>query len=124
MHHQRYLDKSNKFFQDNQSAIRMDMNEWKSCTGNSHNIDTRYFFIKYRVEKEEISILYCTKNLTLSDYFTNPLHGALLNKFRDIIMRRHTSKRKKFIYKQGACKKTYTTERDSLGVWRATEINK
>ena len=32
--------------QDNQSAIRMERNEWNSCTGKSRHIDIRYFFVK------------------------------------------------------------------------------
>ena len=52
MHHQRYLNKPNKFFQDNQSNMRMEVNGRKYCTGNSRYIDIRNFFIKDCVDKE------------------------------------------------------------------------
>ena len=44
MRHQGYLDNSNRFFQDNQIATRMEVNGRNSCTGNSRNIDIRYFY--------------------------------------------------------------------------------
>ena len=43
MHHQGYLNKSNKFFQDNQSAMMMEVTGRNSRTENLRNIDTRYF---------------------------------------------------------------------------------
>ena len=60
-------------FQDNQISMRMKVNGINSCTGNLRNIDFRYFFIKYRAEKDEISIVYCPAHLILDDYFTKSL---------------------------------------------------
>ena len=51
-------DIKKKFFQDNQSAINMGGNGKKSCTGNSRQINIRYFFAKDRVERNNMSILY------------------------------------------------------------------
>ena len=64
------------------------MNRSKSYTGKSHYIDIRYFFIRYRVENEELSIVYCPTYLVSADYFINPLQVSLLHKFRYIIMGR------------------------------------
>ena len=44
MHHQGYLNKSNKFFQDNKSAMKMEVNRRNSCIEKSQNIDIRYFY--------------------------------------------------------------------------------
>ena len=87
MHHQRYLNNSNKFFQDNQSTMRMEMNSRNSCTGNSRNIGIRCF-IKYWLDNEELSIVYCPMHIMLADYLINPLQGELFHKFRVIIMGR------------------------------------
>ena len=38
------------------------------------------------MDKEELNIVYCPTNLMLADYFTKPLQGELLHKFKDIIM--------------------------------------
>ena len=83
MHHQRYLNKSNKFFQDNQSAIIMEMNGRNYCTGNPRHTNIRYFSIKYRLEKGDISIIYFLTNLILADYFIKLLQVALFHKFQD-----------------------------------------
>ena len=105
MHHQRYLNKSNKFFQDNQSATKIEVNGRNYFTGNLRHIDTRYFFINDKVEKVELSIVYCPTHLILYDYFIKTLYGALFHNFRDTIMERFclfTLKRNLFIYKKGA----------------------
>ena len=87
MHHQVYLNKSNKFFQDNQSTMRMEINSRNSCTGNSRHIGIRCF-IKYWLDNEELSIVYCPMHIMLADYLINPLQGELFHNFRDIIMGR------------------------------------
>ena len=73
MHHQEYLDKSNKFLQENQSARRMEVNGRNYCTGNSQHIDTMDLFIRYWVDKKELSLVYCPTHLMLYYYFTKPL---------------------------------------------------
>ena len=83
---QGYYVASNVIYQDNQSAIRMERNGRNSCTGNSRHIHIRYFFVKDRVDKGEMSIGYCPTAQILADFFTKPLQGALFHKFRDVIM--------------------------------------
>ncbi len=50
----------------------------------------RYFFVKDRVDKGEITVEYCPTHAMLADYFTKPLQGALFRKFRDVIMGNRT----------------------------------
>ena len=57
-----------------------------SCTGNSRHVHIRYFFVKDRVDKGEVKVEYCPTLQMLSDFFTEPLQGALYNKFRNVIM--------------------------------------
>ena len=38
------------------------------------------------MDKEELSIVYCSTHFMLYEFFTKPLQVALLHKFRDIIM--------------------------------------
>ena len=83
---QGYEIKENIIYQDNQSAIRLEKNGRNSCTGNSRHIDIRYFFIKDRVDKKELRIVYCPTEHMLADYFTKPLNGSLFKLFRGIIM--------------------------------------
>ena len=73
-------------FQDNKSAIKMDKNGKKLCTGKSRHIDIRYFFVKERFEIKKMSITYCSTEHMLSDFFNKPLQGALFAKFCDVLM--------------------------------------
>ena len=83
---QGYDIRQNILFQDNQSAIKMEKNGKKSCTGHSRHIDIRYFFTKGRVESNKMSIAYCSTEHMLADLFTKALQGALFAKFSDVIM--------------------------------------
>ena len=73
-------------YQDNQSAMRMEKNGRNSCTGNSRHIHIKYFFVKDRVDNNELKIQHCPTAEMLADFFTKPLQGALFKKFRDVIM--------------------------------------
>ena len=46
----------------------------------------RYFFIKDRVDKGEVTVEYCPTHHMIADYFTKPLQGRVFQKFRNIIM--------------------------------------
>ena len=74
------------FAQDNQSAIRLEKNGLRSAGKQSWHIDIRFFFIKDRVEQENIEIFYCPTEQMLADFYTKPLQGALFRKFRDVLL--------------------------------------
>ena len=86
MHEQGYTVESSKLFQDNQSTILMLKNGRNSCTGNSRHINIRYFFVKDRIENEEVKVEYCPSEDMLADFFTKALQGKLFLKFRSVIM--------------------------------------
>ena len=65
----------------------MKINRRKYCTVKSQNIKIRYFFIKDRLKKGEIIIIYFSAHLMLANYFTKILQGSLFHKFKDIIMK-------------------------------------
>jgi hypothetical protein len=83
---QGYEIKNNVVYQDNQSAMKMEINGRTSCTGNSRHIDIRYFFTKDRIDKGEMTIEYCPTHRMLADFFTKPLQGKLFRMYRDVIM--------------------------------------
>ena len=83
---QGYYLEVNTLWQDNQSAIKMEKNGRNSCTGNSRHINIRYFIVKDRVDKGELSIDYCPTEAMLADLFTKPLQGQRFHMFRDVIM--------------------------------------
>ena len=83
---QGYELRENVLHQDNQSAMKMAKNGRNFCTGNSQHVNIRYFFVKDRVDKKEITIEYCPTQVMLADYFTKPLQGTLFHKMRRVIM--------------------------------------
>ena len=83
---QGYDIKQKILFKDNQSAINMEKNGKKSCTGNSRHIYIRYFFSQENIESKKMSIAYCSTVHILADFFTKSLQGALFAKFCDVII--------------------------------------
>ena len=71
-------------FQDNKGAMRMEINVRNSCTGNIRHINIRYIFIKDRVDKGDLSIMYCPTHFMLEDGFFKLLKWSLFHDFRDI----------------------------------------
>ena len=87
---QGYTVERNVIHQDNQSSIRLESNGRRSCGQKSRHIDIRYFFLKDKIEKGEISIAYCPTEEMIADFFTKPLQGSLFQKMKDVIMGRIT----------------------------------
>ena len=66
--------------------MKIEKNGIQSCGKKSRHINSRYFFIKDRVERNKIRIEYCQTEKMLADFFTKPLQGELFRIFRDVIM--------------------------------------
>ena len=86
LHEQGYDMNKNILYQDNQGAMLTEKNGRNSCTGNSRHINIRYFFVKDRIDKNELSVEYCPTELMVADYFTKPLQGSLFKTLRRVIM--------------------------------------
>lgn len=83
---QGYKMTRNIFYQDNESAIKMEKNGLKSCGEKSRHINIRYFFIKDILENENIDVKHCGTELMIADFLTKPLQGMVFKRMRDIIM--------------------------------------
>ena len=77
---------TNIFYQDNESAIRLEKNGRMSCGEKSRHINIRYFFITDVIRRENIKIIHCPTQRMLADFYTKPLQGSLFIKLRNIIM--------------------------------------
>ena len=77
---------ANTFNQDNQSAIKLEVNGRASAGQKSRHIDIRYFWVKDRVKSEKIDIVHCPTEEMLADFFTKPLQGQLFEKFKKVLM--------------------------------------
>ena len=74
------------FYQDNQSAMKMESNGMKSAGDKSRHINIRYFFIKDILKRENIELIHCPTDRMIADFYTKPLQGSLFRKMRDIVM--------------------------------------
>ena len=83
---QRYIMKSTIFYQDNESAMKMEKNGLKSCGDKSRHINIRYFFIKDVLEREGIYLKYYGIENMIADFLTKLLQGILFRGMRDVIM--------------------------------------
>ena len=86
MEAQGYPINSAIFYQDNESAIKMQQNGKASCGQRSRHIDIRYFFITDHSKRNDVSITHCPTEDMLADFFTKPLHGSLFRKFRSVLL--------------------------------------
>jgi hypothetical protein len=83
---QGYDVKENIVFQDNKSSILFEKNGKASSSKHTKHIKIPYFFIIYRVSKEEVLVFWCPTGDMIGDYATKPPQGVLFRKFRDQIM--------------------------------------
>jgi KUP system potassium uptake protein len=88
LEHQGVNVRRNYYYQDNESAMRLERNGIRSASKRSRHIDIRFFFIKDRIEKGDIHLLYCPTEDMLADFFTKPLQGKVFERFRDMVMGR------------------------------------
>ena len=77
---------TNIFYQDNESAVKIEKNGRKSCSSKSRHLNVRFFFIKDHLERNNIQITYCKSEAMIAHFFTKPIHGSLFIKMRNIIM--------------------------------------
>lgn len=75
-----------EFHQDNQSAMKMEKNGRQSAGQRSRHINIRYFFIKDKIDKGHISLMYCPTGEMIADFFTKPQQGGMFTRFRDVVM--------------------------------------
>ena len=73
-------------YQDNQSAILLERNGFKSVGKGTRHVKIKYFFVTDKVKDQELKILYCPTDKMLADYFTKPLQGSLFVEHRNRIL--------------------------------------
>jgi hypothetical protein len=83
---QGYQVQDNILFQDNKSAILLEKNGKASSSKHMKHVNIWYFFITNRVNKADVSLVWCPTGDMIGDFMTKPLQGTLFRKFRDQIM--------------------------------------
>ena len=83
---QGYQVRKNDINQDNQASIKLENVGRASSGQKTRRIHIKYFFMKDRIRRDEINIIYCTTEIMVVNYFTKPLQGVLFKSLRIIIM--------------------------------------
>ncbi len=83
---QGYTVDHNILYQDNQSTMLLQRNGRASSTKRTKHIHARYFFIKDKIEKDEIEVLYCPTKEMRADINTKPLQGSPFRVMRSHLM--------------------------------------
>src|SRR5210317_2066024 len=86
LEHQGIKVKKNYYYQDNESAIRLEKNGIKSAGKRSRHINIRFYYIKDRVDKGDIQLMYCNTNDMVADFFSKAQQGALFGRMADMAM--------------------------------------
>ena len=80
-----YVDR-NILFQDNRSAMLLEINGKKSSSNRTRHLNVRYFFLTDQVQKRNLSIQYCPTDKMTADFMTKPLQGEKFQEFKRQIM--------------------------------------
>ena len=88
--HQGYTVTAAVVYQDNKSTIAI-INKGKHTSSRSKHINIRYFFIKDRVDQDEIKVKYLSTSEMISDVLTKPLQGEVFRALRKELMNFPTS---------------------------------
>ena len=82
--HQGYNLDAIVIYQDNKSTINL-VKKGHSTSQRTRHINIRYFYLKDRIESEDIRIEYIESENMLADILTKPLQGKLFYKLRKIL---------------------------------------
>ena len=85
MQDQGYDIKPVVLYQYNKSAITL-MKKGRSTSRRTKHISVRYFFVKDRLDKEEVKLVYPSTDDMLADFYTKPLQWSLFRRMRDMIV--------------------------------------
>jgi hypothetical protein len=85
---QGYNVEKNIVYQDNKSATLLETNGKKSSGKQTRTLNICYFFISDQVEKGNTQIEHCGTDNMVGDFFTKPLQGKKLQRFRNDILGR------------------------------------
>jgi hypothetical protein len=73
MEAQGYQVQDNILFQDNKSAILWEKNGKASSSKLTKHVNIRYFLITDRVDKGDVSLVWCLTGDMIGDFMTKPL---------------------------------------------------
>ena len=91
-----YAIEKNILYQDNKSAILLEVNGKRSSGPRTRAMNIRYFFITDQIAQGNVSIEYCPTDEMTGDFFTKPLQGYKFRKFKAAIMGQPFNEKERF----------------------------
>ena len=83
---QRFAVSNNILYQDNKSAMLLEMNGRASSSKRTRHIEIRYYYVADRVAKGDLRVVWCPMDEMIADFLTKPLQGKAFVKFQDLLM--------------------------------------
>jgi hypothetical protein len=77
---------NNILYQDNKSAMLLEMNGQASSSKRTRHIEIRYYYVANRVTKGDSRVVWCPADEMIADFLTKPLQGKAFVKFQDLLM--------------------------------------
>ncbi|KAL7545710.1 hypothetical protein ACHAWF_009061 [Thalassiosira exigua] len=72
--------------QDNEAAMRLEINGRRSCGQRTRHLHIRYFYITDQIEQGWVRVRHCPTEAMIGDFYTKPLQGAQFRKLRAFVM--------------------------------------
>jgi len=86
MEEQGYPIEKNILYQDNKSAILLELNGRKSVGKRSRHLHIKFFFLTDQIKQGKVQVEYCSTDKMIGDYMTKPLQGVKFMEFRKSIL--------------------------------------
>jgi hypothetical protein len=83
---QGHVVKANIVYQDNTSAMKLEMNGKSSSGKRTRHFNIKFFYLTDLIKRRELQVEYCQTNEMDADYMTKLLAGSKFVKFRNRIM--------------------------------------
>jgi hypothetical protein len=77
---------NNILYQDNKSAMLLEMNGQALSSKRTRHIKIRYYYVADQVAKGDLRVVWCPTDEMIADFLTKPLQGKAFVKFRDLLM--------------------------------------
>ena len=77
---------ANIVYQDNSSAMKLEMNGKASSGKRTKHFDIKFFYFTDLIKRKEMEVRYCPTDEMVADYMTKPLVGSKFITFRKAIM--------------------------------------
>ena len=72
--------------QDNEAAMRLELNGKRSSSKRTRHLNIRYFYITDQLDQGWLTVRHCPTEDMIGDFFTKPLQGLLFRRLRALVM--------------------------------------